>query len=182
METNNNGSRILSLEEIMSLVTRPSMRSCVEEGMHKGTIDLVVLKEVESKFSETGKRIVLNIKVLVEDEDGEEVALYISPNFTWSSKGKMLKVLQDLECLPEAGEKLDIDAIVGMKVKVVIENVEKDGIEYSNIVTMKKAKESKMLGNKRRKVPSRKPIVEEETMEFDDFDDMEDDDEPEIEE
>lgn len=179
MEANNNGSRILSLEEIIGLVTRPSMRSFVEEGMHKGTIDSVVLKEVESKFSDTGKRIVLNIKVLVEDEEGEEVVLYLSPNFTWSTKGKMLKVLQDLECLPEAGRTLDIDAMIGMKVNVVIENVEKDGIEYSNILSMKRAKESKLPSNKNRKVPSRKSILEEDT-DVEDLDDMEE--ESEIEE
>lgn len=181
METNNNSSRILSLEEIMSLVKRPSMISCVEEGMHKGTIDSVVLKEMESKFSETGKRVVLNIKVIVEDEGGEEVALYLSPNFTWSTKGKMIKVLQDLECLPEAGEKLNIDAMVGMNVKVVIENVEKDGVEYSNIISMKRAKKSKLPSNKSRKVPSRKSILEEEVTDFQELDDLEQE-ESEIEE
>jgi len=177
METSNNGPRTLSIEEIISLVTRPSMRNFVEEGVRKGTIDSVALKEVESKFSDTGKRIVLNIKVLVEDEDGEEVALYLSPNFTWSSKGKMVKVLQDLDCLPEAGEKLDLDAMVGMKVKVVIENIEKDGVEYSNIISMKRAKESKFSSIKNRKIPSRKSIFEEELEEVEELDDMEEDSE-----
>ncbi|NMM65121.1 hypothetical protein HBE96_21285 [Clostridium sp. P21] len=172
MEMNNNSSRILSLEEMMDITKRPSMRSCVEEGMHKGAIDSVVLKEVESKFSGTGKRIVLNIKVIVEDEDGKEVALYLSPNFTWSTKGKMIKVLQDLECLPEAGERLDIDAMVGMKVKVVVENTEKDGIEYSNIISMKRAKESKVPSNKNRKIPQRKTSSQEELEELNELDDM----------
>lgn len=179
MENINNNSRVLSMDEIMSLVTRPSMRSFVEEGIHNGVIDSVVLKEVESKFSETGKRIVLNIKVLVEDEDGEEVTLYLSPNFTWSSKGKMIKVLQDLECLPEAGETLDIEAMVGMKVKVVIENVEKDGIEYSNIISMKKVKESKLATNMNRRLPSRKSSTEQDVTEIEDWYDMEDDSEVE---
>jgi hypothetical protein len=182
METSNS-SRMLTEEEIKRLMLRPSIRSCVEEGMHKGTIDSVVVKEIDSKFSETGKRIVLNIKVLVEDEESEEeVALYLAPNFTWSSKGRLIKTLQDLEALPETGGTLDIDAMVGMKVKVVVENVEKDGIEYSNIITMKKAKESKVLGNKNRKVPSRKPILEDETTEFDDFNYGEEDEVSEIEE
>lgn len=176
MEINNNSPRTLSLEEIIALVTRPSTRRFVEEGMYKGAIDSVALREIDSKFSDTGKRVVLNIKVLVEDEESEEeVFLYLAPNFTWSSKGKLIKVLQDLECLPEAGEKLELDEMVGMKVKVVIENVEKDGIEYSNIISLKKAKEKPNASNKSRKIPSRMPVVEEEPEKDEDLDYMEED-------
>jgi hypothetical protein len=58
----------------------------------------------------------------------------------------MVKVLQDLDCLPEAGKRLDLDGMVGMKVKVVIENVERDGIEYSNVISILRADIHKKCG------------------------------------
>lgn len=168
MEINNN-SRVITDEEIRGLMLRPSEKRYIKAGIRAGIIGSVEVKELDSSYSLTGKRLALNIKTLVKDEDSEEeVILYFAPNLTWNIKGKMMKTLKGLECVPEPGKALEMDLMVGMRVNVVIENNEKDGIKYSNIITMTKDKESNTLGNKDRKVSPRKYVSKEEDLE--DFD------------
>lgn len=110
----------------------------IEDGVYEGETSNAELQEWESKFSEDGTRVVLSIRVEVEDADGETVDLYIAPNFSWSKRGKMIKVLENLDMLPAPGERLDLEDLVGIPVQVMVENVEKDGETYSNIIRMKR--------------------------------------------
>ncbi|MFV2046293.1 hypothetical protein ACEWK1_02850 [Metabacillus sp. YM-086] len=116
----------------------------IDDGSFKGITAFAELAERDSQYSEDGKRVVLNIKVEVEDDEGELVDLYISPNYSWSKRGKMIKLLEKIDCLPAPGESIDLDDLVGIPVQVIVENVEKDGEVYSNIVSIKRDKSGKV--------------------------------------
>ncbi|MGO0063495.1 hypothetical protein ACTID9_26425 [Brevibacillus fluminis] len=123
------------------ILERPvSAQPNVPDGVYDGLLESVEIKEMESRFHPDGKREVVNFKVNVKLLDDETETLYVSPTFTWSLKGKFIKQLDDLESLPEPGDELDLDRLTGMKVTVVVENTEKDGQTYSNIVKMTKRK------------------------------------------
>lgn len=144
----------------ISLVRPVEDRRSIANGTYSGTIAWAEVKEFECNFNENGKRTVLNIKVEVKDVNGEIVVLYIAPNLTWGKSGKMVKLLDDIDALPEPGEGLDLKALVGIPVKVMVENVGKDGETYSNIVRMKRDDEA---NGKDRKAdneipPKKKPV------------------------
>jgi hypothetical protein len=108
------------------------------EGVHKGKIFSVEVKEFNSNYQESGKRVALNTKVEFIKPNGEFFYLYYAPTLTWSEKGKLMKMLHDLDVVPAVGKELDINALVGMNVTATIENVERDNVVYSNIVRIKK--------------------------------------------
>ncbi len=139
---------------VKNVLARPEgNKRNIDEGSYKGITTLAELAERDSQYSEDGKRVVLNIKVEVEDDEGEMVDLYISPNYSWSKRGKMIKLLEKLDCLPAPGEAIDLDDLVGIPVQVIVENVEKDGEIYSNIVSIKRDKTEKV-----KKKPSKQEI------------------------
>lgn len=123
-------------------IKRPlTNQTIVQEGVYNGCeIESADIMERGSQFHETGKRDVLNLKVRIPLPNGDFAILFYAPNLSWGAKSRMVKLLQDLEALPDPGEDLDLDSLVGMKVTVFVENVEKDGKTYSNIVKMKKEK------------------------------------------
>lgn len=160
------------MNKSQSLLIRKSDRNkyYLPEGMHNGRIFLVEVKEFESIYHDSGKRNALNTKVEFIKPNGEFVYLYYAPTITWSEKGKFMKMLHDLDVVPAEGEELDINALIGMKVTATIENVERDGTVYSNIVRIQKRETS---------IPAKKPNKEDSEMMkqlFDvddiDFDDM----------
>ncbi|NTU22479.1 hypothetical protein HPY28_19335 [Brevibacillus sp. HB1.2] len=112
----------------------------VPDGVYNGQLESVEIKELESSFHPNGKRTAVNFKINIKLPDDEVETLYVSPTYTWSMKGKLIKQLDDLEALPEPGESLDLDRLEGMNVTVYVENTEKDGQTYSNIVKMTKRK------------------------------------------
>lgn len=123
------------------ILARPvSSQPNVPDGVYPGQLESVEIKEMESRFHPDGKREVVNFKVNVQLPDGDTETFYVSPTFTWSLKGKFVKHLDDLEALPEPGENLNLDRLAGMNVTVFVENTEKDGQTYSNIVKMKRRK------------------------------------------
>ncbi len=129
-----------------NILTRPTGRTTLEEGMCKGTIIAAELVERQSRYSVNGIGVFLNIKVAIKDSDEETVELYYAVSYTWSKRGKMMKLLEDLKKLPEPGESLELEELVGLRVQVIIENVEKDGNTYSNIIQIKRAmKKSKKV-------------------------------------
>lgn len=109
----------------------------VDDGAYSGRIVQAELVERDSQYTEDGKRVVLNFKVEL-DSDGDHVTLYHPVNYTWSKRGKMIHLLDKIGCLPQPGESLDFDNITNTPVQIIVENVEKDGEVYSNIVSMKK--------------------------------------------
>lgn len=151
-------------------IIRPLSKYAVNEGAHNGRIFSVEVKEFDSVYHDSGKRDALNTKVEFIKPNGEFVYLYYAPTITWSEKGKLMKMLHDLEVVPAEGEELDTNALIGMKVTATIENVERDGIVYSNIVRIQKRVTS---------IPAKEPNKEDSEMMkqlFDvddiDFDDM----------
>ncbi len=119
-------------------LVRPSNKYNLGVGPQKGKIFSVEVKEFDSLYHDSGKRVALNTKVEFIKPNGEFVYLYYAPTITWSEKGKLMKMLQDLDVVPAEGEELDINALIGMKVTATIENVERDGTVYSNIVRIQK--------------------------------------------
>lgn len=144
-------------------LTRPvGDRRNIANGTYVGTIEKAEVKEFDCNFNDDGIRTALNIKVEVEDGNGETVVLYTSPNFTWSKKGNMVKLLDDINALPEPGEDLVLEGLVGIPVKVMVENVKKDGETYSNIIRMKRDDEAKVKGEGKKTdnktAPKKKPV------------------------
>lgn len=171
------------------LIMRPASKiRNAPDGAHNGRIASAEFIERDSKFSPDGKRVALNLKIEVEIPNGEIVDLYLSSNYSWSNKGSMVKLLEKLEVLPNPGESISLDKLVNIPVQVIVENVKKDGVTYSNIASIKRIHRQAQAtpANRIRKpsqlqaeaAPRRKSIPEvskEPTKEKyqDDFDDLE---------
>lgn len=119
-------------------LTRPVGNwNTLANGAYLGQILVAQLAERNSKYSEDGKMVVLELTIRVED--GEEIIpMKFAVNYSWSKMGKLIGVLENLELLPEPGEDLCLDDFVGIPVEVIVENSEKDGNNFSNIVRIKK--------------------------------------------
>ncbi|AIM14941.1 hypothetical protein HW35_00355 [Bacillus sp. X1(2014)] len=129
------------MKNVQSKLVRPSSKlnkNPLGDGAQEGRIFSVEVKEFDSFYHDSGKRVALNIKVEFIKPNGELVYLYYAPTITWSEKGKFMKMLHDLDVVPAEGEELDIHALIGMKVTATIENVERDNVVYSNIVRIQK--------------------------------------------
>ncbi len=152
----------MKLEELQhaSVLTRPAdNKRTIPDGAYNGETTNAELVERDSQYSDDGKRVALNIKIEVEDDEGEVVDLYIAPNYSWSKRGKMIKILEKLDVLPDPGESVDVDEIVGIPVQVIVENVEKDGETYSNIVSIKRVKAINPRNARNRKPSTNKLVV-----------------------
>jgi hypothetical protein len=130
--------KLSELNQTEELVRPEENKRSISDGMYEGTTAYAELQERECRFSKDGTRVVLSIRVEVEDEDGETVDLYVAPNYSWSKRGHMMQLLESLDALPEPGESIALQDLVGIPVQVLVENVEKNGEVYSNIVRIKK--------------------------------------------
>ena len=149
----------MKLEDLQhaNVLARPAdNKRNIPDGAYNGETTKAEFIERESKFSEDNTRVVLNLKIEVQDDEGEVVDLYISPNYSWSKRGNMMKILEKLDTLPAPGESIDIDELVGIQVQVIVENVEKDGETYSNIVSIKRVKPSNQHNARNRKPITKK--------------------------
>lgn len=170
--------KLADLQHANVLARPESNKKTVADGAYNGSIRSAEFAERDSQYSDDGKRIVLNIKVEVTDEDGETVDLYISPNYSWSSRGNMVKILEKLEALPAPGESIALDDLIDIPVQVIVENVEKDNVTYSNIVSIKRTKQTtvkKSVTKKQIKRVNQSQVnapVESESNDFDEFDDL----------
>ena len=126
------------MKKCQSKLIRPSNKYVLDEGLKKGKIFSVEVKTFDSIYHASGKREALNIKVEFIKPNGELVYLYFAPTITWSPKGKLMKMLEDLDVVPAMGEELDMNALVGMNVTATIENLQRDGVVYSNIVRVQR--------------------------------------------
>ena len=127
-----------SMQSKLVRPTNKSKKNPLGDGAQEGRIVSVEVKEFDSFYHDSGKRVALNIKVEFIKPNGELVCLYYAPTITWSEKGKFMKLLHDLNAVPVEGEELNIQALISMKVTATIENVERDNIVYSNIVRIQK--------------------------------------------
>lgn len=157
-----NGGNKMKLEDLQhtNVLARPAdNKHTVPDGAYNGETINAEFIERDSQYSDDGKRVVLNIKVEVEDDEGEAVDLYSAPNYSWSKRGNMIKILEKLDALPAPGESIDLEELVGIPVQVIVENVEKDGDTYSNIVSIKRIKRAQSQSSRQRKPILKKSIV-----------------------
>ncbi|MFJ8263017.1 hypothetical protein ACIQ4I_13870 [Rummeliibacillus sp. NPDC094406] len=153
----NGGKMKMKIEELQhtNVLARPEAnKRTIPDGAYNGETTKAEFLERDSQYSEDGKRVVLNIKIEVEDDAEEVIDLYIAPNYSWSKQGNMMKILEKLDVLPAPGESIDLDELVGIPVQVIVENVEKDGETYSNIVSIKRIK-----ANQPQRTIKKKPIA-----------------------
>jgi len=150
----------------------------IADGVYAGVISQAELIERESKYSSDGFRVVLRLQVEIEDEDGETVSLFSNANVSWSKKATMVKLLEDLKFLPAPGEGLQLRDLVGLGVQAMIENVERDGTTFSNIVSLKQSGSKRTSGIQfappQRRAPVKKVSAVVEQDEEQDFIDDED--------
>lgn len=118
--------------------TSKSNKNALGDGEQEGIIFSVEVKEFNSTYHDSGKRVAFNVKVEFKKSNGELVYLYYAPTITWSEKGKFMKLLHDLDAIPAEGEELNTQALIGMRVTATVENVERDNVVYSNIVRIQK--------------------------------------------
>lgn len=129
------------MKNVKSKIVRPSSKSKknpLGDGAQEGRIVSVEVKEFDSIYHDSGKRVALNIKVEFIKPNGELVSLYYAPTITWSEKGRFMKMLHDLNVVPAEGEELNTQELNGMRVTATIENVERNNVIYSNIVRIRK--------------------------------------------
>ena len=127
-------------ETAKRFIRRPVFKSNVPDGQYNGKITAADISEVDSTKYPGEKFDVLNFKVKVKDDEGNEVTLLDRVTCTWGRNGRLMARLESLGMLPEEGEDLDLDAFIGLQVTVQVENSEKDGRTYSNIINMEKEK------------------------------------------
>lgn len=135
----------MKLEDLQhsNVLARPeSNKKNVPDGAYNGVIRSAEFAERDNYYKPDEKRIVLILKIEVTDEEGEAVDLYIAPNYSWSSRGNMVKILEKLEALPAPGESIALDDLIDIPVQVIVENVEKDNVTYSNIMSIKRLKQN----------------------------------------
>lgn len=146
------------------IIKRPVFSNFVPDGERDGEIIAVDMCEIDSIKYPGTKLDAINFKVKVKGEHGVDMTLFHRLLFTWGRNTKFMETLENLEMVPAEGEELDIDAFVGMKVIVEVENREKDGKNYSNIINMTKRKPqmpSKQVSVKKvAPKPSSKPTEE----------------------
>lgn len=135
----------MKLEDLQhaNVLARPvSNKKNTSDGTYDGVIRSAEFAERDCQYSADGKRIVLNLKVEVIDDEGEEVDLYIAPNYSWSTRGNMVKILENIGALPAPGETMALEDLIDIPVQVIVENVDKDNVTYSNITSIKRIEQS----------------------------------------
>jgi len=110
----------------------------VPNGSYYGQVMDVLEKELPSKYSSSGFRDVLSIRVKVLHSN-DETTLFYMVNINWSNQ-RFIKTLEDLDVLPEKGQEFDPQLLVNMELMVKVINEVKNGIKYSNITEARKAK------------------------------------------
>lgn len=129
---------VIKMSRCQSNLVRPTNKYVLDEGLQKGKIFSVNVKEFPSIYHDSGKRDALVIKIEFIRPNGELVYVEYAPTITWSEKGRLMKMLHDLGKVPAIGAELDINSLVGMDVTATIENVERNNVVYSNIVRIQK--------------------------------------------
>lgn len=120
------------------MLTRPtSVGYLIDEGAQIGTIDKVTIEERESRYSADGRRMVLNLGVTVGSKT-DSITLSSVTTINWRSSSKFINLLERLGVLPDPGCDLDLQALEGMAVDLVTENVNRDGHIYTNIINIRK--------------------------------------------
>lgn len=151
--------KLADIEQI-DVLTRPAgNKRTIADGTYLGETTNAEYVERDSQYSDDGKHVVINIKVEVINHQGEVIDLYIAPSYSWSKRGNMMKILEKLEVLPAPGEFIHLDELIGIPVQIIVENVNKDGETYSNIVSIKRVKSNNSQYVSNRQPNTKKSVV-----------------------
>ena len=158
--------------------TRPALSGQnVANGTHVGKIASITFKTEPNKYNNNEPQEVFYIEVSIQTPAGTVKLRKRVPYVeTWSEKSNMFKLLRDLDCLPEPGEKFNFNGLVGMDVTVSVMNNTQGDRTYSNITQMLPCvakKEPRKLERKVQKVDE-KPVGDAD-FDFGDFSDDLDD-------
>ena len=107
----------------------------ISEGYHTATIASLEYRLVTDNYSDDKAEIPRLVPTFdVVSDDGEEATLTKYFSILWSEKSNLRKLAKATQRLPDHGDNFDPDTLIGAKLIVVVENKEKDGKTYSNIV------------------------------------------------
>ena len=126
----------------------------ITDGTHNATIKNANRELRSSKFEGKGDWESASLEIDVEAPNGSIKKYYIVP-LSWGSRSKWLQLLSNLGIEIEPGESFRLSSLVGTAVTVEIQNVERDGKNYSNIVTVKKRSLTVVQTPKKRMPPKR---------------------------
>ena len=119
---------------------RPSEELHVENGIYEGTIVGAYEKAFKSQYHPNGQRDVLSLRVKVYHP---KAAYFLFYNVTWEwTNYRFCQVLEELGVMPELGEELNLDSMVGKNVIITVENQTSQGRNFTNIVDLKLQKVS----------------------------------------
>jgi len=154
------------LTELKNFLARPqNNRKTTRDGSYDGETVHAAFDEKDDKFN-GGTRTVLNLGYAVVDDDGELVRLYQFLNYNWNERSNMFKTLEKLGKLPKPGENIQLSELVGIPVRIRVENVVKNGETYSNVISVQKIEKN----NSHQVVPTNNPIRKTADDDFSDFD------------
>lgn len=130
--------RELTQNEMNKYLKRPvAKEEFVAEGAHEATIESARAIFQSNPFTTSGISEELQLELKVED-GGKEVYLKHNVNLAWDESGDLCNMLLNLEELPEEGEVLNIEDLIGMDVKILVTNCECEGKTYSEVIDIEK--------------------------------------------
>ena len=115
---------------------RPAQDAPVPSGEHAGIIMDAIEKTLPSKFHSSGEREVLSLQIRIFLPDSEP-HLFYTVNWDWKNRS-FTRLLYDLGVLPERGQAFDPESLAGLDVVATVSNAEKDGVTYSNIISLRR--------------------------------------------
>lgn len=106
--------------------------TCSENGLYHGEITGVALKEKKDRFNRNKSCNALNVRITVEDGD-DLVDLFYSPFISFYKSSRFARMLDCLKIVIEEGREWDAESLIGLNVRVEVENVESNENIYSNV-------------------------------------------------
>lgn len=118
------------------IIERPQYQSDLKEDVaYTGEIVSIEKRKLPSQYHPKGERQAIQFEVVL-NHSGDTTRLFYAPSLTWSKKGKLYKLLSDLGHLPDVGQTMNFNKLIGIKVNVFVYNVQRDGAVFSNIYKM----------------------------------------------
>lgn len=127
MKKNQPSTNATALGSEATQLIRP-LHDFLDDGTYKARITKAAIVTI-------GDKPKLRIDAIVEDEDGNEQdeSFVLTPNFRHPSSA-FYRLLEATGRMPDRGEAFDAGVLVGFEVLLTLQNVEKNGNVYTNIV------------------------------------------------
>ncbi|RXT08849.1 hypothetical protein [Ammoniphilus sp. CFH 90114] len=121
---NHNEEELINPSEELSLV-RPTLEALID-GKYSTTI-------IQSNLVKAGEKVALRLFCKFEDTEGNELeqSFLIYPN--WKSGTPFRKLMELSGCMPDPGQSLVINKLIGQVFLFTMKVVSKDGREYVNL-------------------------------------------------